>query len=156
MRQVEKRILFRVAQWVGEGNRRIVEKIRELAETEENYMIIMRELDRVTGQITQARKVRAPATLTLMDWFVTLEDFDWQCAYCQARSFQIMCHAFPLVEKGTTPENCVPACYACCRYRKAENVRVHTYLASRQHRGTQNQNEHEITGPTFSSPSSPL
>ncbi|HTK05659.1 MAG TPA: hypothetical protein VL485_00670 [Ktedonobacteraceae bacterium] len=134
MTQAEMRILFRVAQWIGDGNRRIVEKIRELAETEENYMIIMRELDRVTGQIVQARKRQAPATLTLTDWFVTLEDFHWKCAYCQAKPFQIMCHAFPLAEKGTTPENCVPACYACCRYKKAGNMRVSAYLAAKAHK----------------------
>lgn len=134
MPQVERQILFRVAQWIGEGNRRVVEKIRELSETEENYMIIMRELDRVTGQIVQARKKKAPATLTLMDWFVTLEDFAWKCAYCQAKPFQIMCHFFPLAEKGTTPENCVPACYACCRYKKTGNAHVQTYLARKANR----------------------
>jgi hypothetical protein len=132
MTQVEKHILFRVALWVSEGNRRVVETIRELAETEENYMVIIRELDRVTGQIVQARKIRAPATLTLLDWFVTLEDFHWQCAYCQMKPFQIMCHPHPLSVKGTTPENCLPACYACCRYKKSGNVRVQSYLAEKE------------------------
>jgi hypothetical protein len=132
MHQVENHILFRVARWINEGNRRVVEKIRALAETEENYMVIIRELDRVTGQITQARKIRVPATLTLLDWFVTLEDFHWHCAYCQAKSFQVMCHPFPLAVKGTTPENCVPACYVCCRYKKKGNVHVQTYLLTRE------------------------
>ncbi|HTK05754.1 MAG TPA: hypothetical protein VL485_01175 [Ktedonobacteraceae bacterium] len=134
MTQAEIHILFRVARWISAGNRRIVEKIRELAETEENYMIIMRELDRVTGQVVEARKIRAPATLTLTDWFVTLEDFHWKCAYCQAKQFQIMCHVFPLAEKGTTSANCVPACYACCRYKKAGNIHVQAYLAERENK----------------------
>jgi hypothetical protein len=129
-----KHILFRIAQWVGEGNRRSVQKIRELAETEENYLIIIRELDRVTAQIIQARMLKVDATLTLMDWLVTLEDFHWQCAYCQAKPFQVMCHVAPLSVGGTTPENCVPACYSCCRYRKTGDVRVRAYLANRENK----------------------
>jgi hypothetical protein len=136
-------IMFRVAQWIGEGNRRVVQKIRELAETEENYLIIIRELDRVTGQVVQARMLKAEATLTLMDWLVTLEDFGWRCAYCQSKPFQVMCHVVPLSVGGTTPENCVPACYSCCRYRKTGNARVQAYLASR--RNTCENNERNTT-----------
>src|SRR5579862_9541133 len=84
MKQIDKRILLSVAQWIGDGNRRVVQKIRELSETEENYLLIIRELDRVTGQVIQARMQKVEATLTLMEWFITLEDFHWQCAYCQS------------------------------------------------------------------------
>jgi 5-methylcytosine-specific restriction endonuclease McrA len=140
----DKQILFRVAQWIGEGNRKVVQKIRELAETEENYLIIIRELDRVTGQVTQARQLQAEATLTLMDWLVTLEDFNWQCAYCQSKPFQVMCHVIPLSVGGTTPENCVPACYSCCRYRKTGDARVQAYLASRKNKYEQDEKPNTV------------
>jgi hypothetical protein len=128
----ERQIFFRVAQWVDEGNRRVVQAIRDLAETEENYLIIIREIDRLAGQITNARIRKVRATLTLTDWFITLEDFNWLCAYCQSKPFQVMCHVLPLQVGGTTPENCVPACYSCCRYRKKGDLRVQTYLARRK------------------------
>lgn len=108
----EKQIFFRVAQWI-DNHRKVIKTIRQLAKTEENYLVIRRELDRVEGQRTQARKLGADATLTLVEWFVILEYFHWRCAYCQARSFQVMSHIVPLPRGGTVRENCVPVCYKC-------------------------------------------
>lgn len=130
----DKRALFRVAQWISGGNRKVMKTIRQLAGTEENYQCIIREIDRVEGQCKHARTLGAGATLTLMDWLITLEDFDWQCAYCQAQPFQIMSHVIPLPLGGTTPDNCVPACHKCNIYRRNEQVRVRVqkYLIHRR------------------------
>lgn len=98
-----------------------VETIRQLAGTEENYRIIIRELDRVKAQLTRAHTFHAAATLTLVDWLLTLERFNWCCAYCQLKPFQVMSHILPLWHGGgTTPENCVPACYRCVARRKRD------------------------------------
>ncbi len=136
MTSKDKQILFRVAQWV-DCNRKELKTIRQLAETEENYLIIIREVDRVKTQLHQARSLGADATLTLVEWLITLEDFGWRCAYCQARSFQVMCHVISLPEGGTIPENCVPACYGCkTRYKNDQQVqdRIQTYLANRKNK----------------------
>ena len=132
----DKRIMFRVARWVCSGNRIVVETIRQLAETEENYRVIIREIDRVRMACSRAHTLGAEATLTLEEWLVTLEDFDWKCAYCQSGPFQIMSHVITLPWGGTVLENCVPACYKCSasKYKKDEHVqkRVRAYLASRK------------------------
>lgn len=132
----EKQILFRVAQWVN-CHRKVVKTIRQLAETEKNYLIIIREIDRVEGQLAQARRQGADATLTLMEWLVTLENFDWRCAYCQTRPFQILSHVIPLPHGGTVLENCVPACYRCKnKYRSNKHIQsqIQEYLVKRQNR----------------------
>lgn len=90
-----------------------VERIRHLAQTEENYRIIMREVDRVKAQLTDARTCNAPATLTVMEWFTILVRFEWKCFYCQEKPFQAMSHVVPQEEGGTTAVNCVPACHSC-------------------------------------------
>ena len=129
----DKQALFRVAQWVT-CNRKIVKTIRQLAETEENYLVIIREIDRVEGQLNHARTLGADATLTLEEWLITLEDFDWRCAYCQSKPFQVMSHMIPLPQGGTVPENCIPACYGCIRHRRNEHIRrrLQTYCANRK------------------------
>jgi hypothetical protein len=129
--------LFRVAQWTLESKRKTVQAIRELAGTEENYLIIIREIDRVEGQLRRARTMHAEATLTLVDWLTTLEYFHWQCAYCASRPLQVMSHYIQLPRGGTTPDNCVPACYRCRAYRKAENARVQEYFANLRCRSEQ-------------------
>jgi hypothetical protein len=135
MTQEDMQVLFRVAHWVSNGNRKIVKTIRQLAETEENYRVIIREIDRVEAALGRARTLGAEARLTLVEWLVTLEDFGWRCAYCQSKPFQVMIHVIPLPKGGTVPENCLPTCYACVRYRKKEymQVRVQGYLASRKY-----------------------
>src|SRR5438874_10825066 len=119
--------LFRVAQWTIDNKRKVVKTIRELAGTEENYLIIVREIDRVKAQLQRARTIHAEATLTLVDWLTTLEYFHWQCAYCASKPFQVLSHLIQLPLGGTTPENCVPACYACRTSKKTENARVQAY-----------------------------
>jgi hypothetical protein len=132
----DRQILFRVAQWV-DGNRKVVKTIRQLAETEENYLIIIREVDRVKAQLEHARTLGAAASLTMVEWLTTLEDFGWRCAYCQSKPFRVMSHMVPLPRGGTVPENCVPACYGC-RNRHIGNecvrARLQTYLSGRKNK----------------------
>ena len=121
MRQEDKRVLLHVARQIVEYKYLRVEKIRQFAGSEEIYLILIRELDRVKGQIQRARSMNAPATLTLTDWFGILERFDWRCAYCHEKPFEVMMHIVPLPAGGTSAENCVPACYSC-RARKNSSM----------------------------------
>lgn len=121
MRPENKEALFRVAHWTMENKHKRVKTIRELAETEENYLLIVKEINRVEAQIFKARMLGVEATLTLVDWLTLLEDFHWQCAYCRTKPFQVMSHVVPLPHGGTTVGNCVPACYSC-RTREAHRV----------------------------------
>ncbi|HEY4385725.1 MAG TPA: HNH endonuclease signature motif containing protein [Ktedonobacteraceae bacterium] len=127
----DRQALFRIAQWAETRKYIRVEKVRELAGSEETYLLIIREMDRVKGQLQRARTLEAQATLTLTDWLVILEQFDWNCAYCQSRSFEIMSHLVPLPRGGTTAENCVPACYSCIpsKHKNSTSHRVQTLLA---------------------------
>lgn len=125
----DRQALFRVAHWTMTTNRKTLKTIRQLAETEENYLLIVRELDRVEAQLQRARTQGAEATLTLVDWLTTLDHFNWRCSYCESREFRVMSHFLSLPLGGTTPENCVPACYTCGRLRRKENSRVSAYLA---------------------------
>ena len=109
----DKQLLFHIAQWVDDGNWVIHKTIRQLAKTEENYLIIAREIDRVRGQCIHTRKRGASTTLTLVEWLTILDAFGWQCAYCRSKPFQVMHHVIPLPEGGTVADNCVPACYRC-------------------------------------------
>ena len=105
-------ILSLIDQAIGHRYLRI-EKIRLLAGSEENYYIIIREVDRVRAQLLYARAENAAATLTVKEWFTLLDRFEWKCAYCQERPFQVMSHIISRSEGGTTAENCVPACHSC-------------------------------------------
>lgn len=125
----DRQALFRVANWTMTTNRKTLKTIRQLAETEENYLLIVRELDRVEAHLQRARTLGAEATLTLVDWLTTLDHFNWRCSYCESKEFRVMSHFLSLPLGGTTPENCVPACYACRRFRRKENSRVSAYLA---------------------------
>ena len=122
--------LFRVAQWAMSSKRKVVKTVRELAGTEENYLIIIKEIDRVEAQLRRARTLHAEATLTLIDWLTTLEYFHWQCAYCESKPFRVMSHFIRLPPGGTTPDNCVPACYGCRACRRTEHAHVQAYLTS--------------------------
>ncbi len=114
----DMRRLLRVAKWTMQNNRLVMNAIREQAGSEELYLIIARELDRVRAHITCARSLHAEATLTLMDWLVIVDSFQWKCAYCQEKQFEVMYHRIPLREGGTTPFNCLPACRSCCTRQK--------------------------------------
>src|SRR5690348_2350284 len=128
MNPQDEQTLLMVAQWIAtHRNRR--QTIRELAGTEENYLCVIRELDRVEKQCFQAHTLHVEATLTLVEWLETLNYFHWLCAYCQVKPFQIMSHYLPLPWAGTTVDNCVPACRRCGLAQKQENERVRDYLA---------------------------
>jgi len=131
MRAEDQQVLLSVAQWVIHHKRKHVRTIRRLAGSEANYLLVIREIDRVEAQLFKARSLRATATLTIVEWLVTLNDFHWLCAYCQLKPFQVMSHVVPLPQGGTTVENCVPACYSCGRSGKGkkEYERIQTYLA---------------------------
>jgi hypothetical protein len=131
MRAEDQQVLLSVAQWVICHKRKHVRTIRRLVGTEDNYLLLIREIERVEAQLFKARSLRAAATLTIVEWLITLNDFDWLCAYCQLKPFQVMSHVVPLPRGGTTVENCVPACYSCGRSGKSKrgHERVHAYLA---------------------------
>lgn len=73
-----------------------------------------REASRLKDQLTRARRANLPDTLTLEQWISTLDHFQWKCAYCEERDYQLLEHFIPLSHgKGTTQDNCVPACTKC-------------------------------------------
>jgi len=117
MTREDMQILLHVAEWTL-NHRHVMSTIRKLAGTEENYLIIARELDRVHAHIAQARSIHAEATLTLVEWLVILDAYQWKCAYCQEKPFEVMHHHIPLHEGGSTLSNCLPACRPCCSPRK--------------------------------------
>ena len=119
----DRQAIFYVAQRAVEQKYFRIEKIRQLAGTEENYLLIIREIDRVKAQVQRARSLEADATLTLVDWFMILEQFGWCCAYCRSGPFEIMSHIIPLPRGGTTPDNCVPACYSCSTGKRKVRAR---------------------------------
>lgn len=118
MMQENMQTLLQIARWVQDHKPHIMRKVRQIAGTEENYLIIARELDRVNAQIAQARAVRAEATLTLLDWLIIVDSYHWKCAYCQEKPFEVMYHHVPLPRGGTTSTNCVPACCRCRVHKK--------------------------------------
>ena len=126
---IDRQMLQRVVEELIDNPRRSVQRIRELAETEENYLIIIREIDRLEGQLLCARRLQVEATLSLVEWFEVLEYFQWRCAYCQIRPFQIMSHIAPLSQRGTTYQNCIPACCHCRGSKQKEYSAIKKYLA---------------------------
>ncbi|HEV2653958.1 MAG TPA: HNH endonuclease signature motif containing protein [Ktedonobacteraceae bacterium] len=131
MTREDRQLLLRIARWICEQKYFRVKKIRQLAGTEENYLILIREVDRVKSQVQHARSLEAEATLTLVDWLLTLERFQWRCAYCQERSFEIMSHVVPLPRGGTTSENCVPSCYSCSTGKGKMHARLRVQALQR-------------------------
>src|SRR6266478_3790078 len=89
----DMQVLLGVAEWTMQSRRHVMSTIRELAGTEERYLIIARELDRVNS-------------------------YDWKCAYCQEKPFEVLYHPIPLHKGGTTVSNCLPVCRGCCTRRK--------------------------------------
>jgi 5-methylcytosine-specific restriction endonuclease McrA len=62
----------------------------------------------------RARERLLPATLLLSEWLATLEKYRYCCAYC-GEPYEELEHIVPLHHgtKGTTQDNCVPACREC-------------------------------------------
>lgn len=68
----------------------------------------------VNSHLLRARRAGLPATLTIEQWFYTLEFFGGFCAYCQRKPGIILEHFIPLsLGGGTTSDNCIPSCYSC-------------------------------------------
>lgn len=120
MEKADKQTLLRVISLIEQKYTR-VETLRDLAGSEENYLLIVREVDRVKDQLIRARTLGATATLTVLEWFTILEHFSWQCAYCRTKPFQVLSHKISQARGGTTAENCVPACHSCI-FRRRRNV----------------------------------
>jgi hypothetical protein len=119
----DMQLLLHVAEWTAQ-NRHVMSTIRELAGSEKIYLIIARELDRVNMQVARARRFHAEATLTLAEWLLIVDSYEWRCAYCQEKPFEVMHHSIPLREAGTTSSNCLPSCRGCRARgkKKAEDV----------------------------------
>ena len=103
MTRENMRLLLYVAEWTVQNHRQVRSTIRELAGSEENYLIIARELDRVNAHIARARSLHAEASLTLVEWLIIVDTYHWKCAYCQEEPFEVMHHRIPLHEGGTIP-----------------------------------------------------
>src|SRR5260370_35285766 len=114
MKTEKQKEILKVAQWIV-THRNTRRTIRQLAETEENYLLLIRELDRVERQCFRAHTLHAEATLTLVEWLEILNLFHWHCAYCHTGPFQGMSHRIPLLQAGPTVANFVPDCYNCFR-----------------------------------------
>jgi hypothetical protein len=125
-----EQFLLHLAQQISQYNRKVVSEIRELAGTEENYLLFIRELDRVQEQIVRARYLQTRATLTLTEWLTALIYFRWRCAYCQKKPFQVLHHFTPRLYGGTCSDNCVPACYSCARSKARRDIHVKAYFAA--------------------------
>jgi hypothetical protein len=124
----ETQTLLELARWtMTHRNKR--HTIRELAGTEENYQLFIRELDRIESQGFRARTQHAEVSLTLLEWLEALNYFYWRCAYCQEKPFQIMSYHLPLLQGGMTALNCLPACYRCRHSRREVNKRMQGYFA---------------------------
>lgn len=121
----DMQILLQVATWLMNNKRHVMSNVRQLARTQENHLIIARELDRVNAHLIRARSLHVEATLTLVDWLLILDSCQWKCTFCQSKSFEVMYHYAPLEVCGTTPTNCVPACRSCRarRNRKPQSQR---------------------------------
>ena len=128
MRLEDQQRLMSVAEWLMTSKRKNYATIRQRAGTEEDYLVLSRELDRVNSQLSRARTFHVAATLTLVDWLNTLNYFEWRCAYCQAQPFRSLVHHIPLLQGGTTPTNCLPTCYQCRSRREKTNPRLQAYL----------------------------
>ena len=125
-----EQFLLHLAQQISQHDRKVVSEIRELAGTEENYLLFIREHDRVQDQVVRARYLQARATLTLAEWLTTLVYFRWHCAYCQKKPFQVLHHFTPRSHGGTSSDNCVPACYSCARSKNRRDTHVKAYFAA--------------------------
>lgn len=60
----------------------------------------------------RARRYGKPGTLTLVEWVGTLDYFYWRCAYCGG-PYEVLEHFDAVELKGTTKQNCYPACRSC-------------------------------------------
>lgn len=100
------------------GHRVTPEELKAIKERswEEN------EARKVKHHNSRAKKANLPATLTPVQWLETVEYFQRKCAYCQKNEYTILEHYIPLGHgKGTTADNCVPACGSCNNIKQSWN-----------------------------------
>ena len=72
------------------------------------------EITRIRNAINRAKRAGVIATLTLVEWLETLDDFNGKCAYCGQGQFEILEHFIPISHGGgTTVNNCIPSCGSC-------------------------------------------
>lgn len=72
------------------------------------------ETRRIEYHNSRASRVGLAATLTLAQWMITLEDFNYKCAFCSDGNYEVVEHFIPLIHGGGTTEyNCLPACARC-------------------------------------------
>jgi len=119
----------------------------DIKKSEEKDLMKQEEM-RIRYHNSRAKSANLPATLMLDEWLETLNHFGWMCAYCQTRKYTLLEHFIPLGHgKGTTTDNCVPACHSCNNIKQAWNPlasygpdmermkeginRVKTYLATK-------------------------
>ena len=62
----DREIMLSIAHWIT-NHRKSVKKIRQLAGTEECYLLVIKEIDRLGSQLGKARYFGAEATLTLVE-----------------------------------------------------------------------------------------
>src|SRR5438105_4607941 len=83
---------------------------------------LQKEWARVQHHNNRAIQYGLPATLTLQEWIVTLNHFEWKCAYCLSAPYKGFDHFIPFnirnsplntIAKGTSVDNCVPCCRSC-------------------------------------------
>lgn len=62
----------------------------------------------VKSNLERAIASHRPATLTLQEWVATLCYFNWICAYCRERKYEVLEHFLPLKHEGggTAADNC--------------------------------------------------
>lgn len=91
---------------------------RERAVSEERLKK-RREEQKVKFHRQRAKDMGLPSSLTPRQWLQTLDDFQWQCAYCRIQAYKILEHFVPLcLGGGTTASNCLPACEICHAYKR--------------------------------------
>ncbi len=104
---------------------------------------LAKELTRVRGARQRAEEAGREATLTVAEWWATVEHFGGLCAYCQKQPFYSLNLFIPFRSGGgATWDNCVPACQSCSSRKRQKNPdelgpderleRVRRYLESRK------------------------
>jgi hypothetical protein len=86
---------------------------------------------RIGGQNQRAKQAGTRHDLTLEQWQETLEYFDYKCAYCGEREYEVIEHYLPVRIAGTTVSNCVPACLSCNALKDAQNHSLSLYQNQR-------------------------
>jgi hypothetical protein len=86
---------------------------------------------RLRGQNQRAKQAGARHDLTMEQWLETLEYFDYKCAYCGEREYEVIEHFLPVHDAGSTVSNCVPACKRCNVMKDAKNHQLTFYQNER-------------------------